>query len=408
VANRLRTRTPDGGEVTVDARDVGTWAGVRWTADGDAGTWSARAAGYVAAHPRAASQGIAAAQRLLVLRRLAAGPASALELLATLRGAGWVGAADLENRLRDLRAADSRAGAAQRGVAVVAVDGRYRLAEPFPLLDDADRRALGFAKAIVGGLNGPLAGAAAAALDHLLPGVAAGRGRRARPPHRARAQDFERFEQARVDRRAVRVRYFSLNSGREWTYLLVPVEYVTLGATLKAICVGVGADGARAEVRERQFAMDRVLAVERAPDQPATPPRDLRLARSPLVMDVTAALYEVLQQRDVFGLGEAEHAEPLGYDDVWRVRGTFPMALAWDVMEQLCAWSGQVQVREPLWLVNAVVRRLTAGLRVMEEGAGFVLVKPEPERAFADHGEAVRALDPLPPPSGPRKLPPPR
>jgi hypothetical protein len=407
MGHRLRAHSPTGEAVAVDARDVAAWHGSTWTPESDPDDWAEVADAYVAAHPRSASQGVGAGQRLVLLRRLAAGPASTAELLAALRRVGWVGASDLENRLRDVRARDARAGGGQVGLDVVAEEGQHRLVEPFPLLDDADRRALGFAKAMVGGLDGPLAGAAAASLDHLLPGVAAGRGQRAHPQYRARPQDYERFEEARVERRGVRVRYFSLNSGRTWTYLLVPVEYVTLGSTLKAICVAVDGDGRRTEDRERQFAMDRLLGVERVEGQPRTRPRDLRLERSELVMDVTAALFAVLRQRNVFGLGDPREAVELGYEDTWRVRGEFPQALAWDVMEQLCAWAGQVQVREPLWLVNAVVRRLAAGLRVMEEGASFELVKPEPERVFADHGEAVRTRAPLPEPTGPRKIAPP-
>src|SRR5690606_40473468 len=84
-----------------------------------------------------------------------------------------------------------------------------------------------------------------------------------------------------------------------------------------------------------------------------------------------------------------------------------PEALAWDVMEQLCAWAGQAQVHEPLWLVNAVVRRLRAGLRAMDEGAAFELVKPETRRECRDLGEAIRVDAPLPAPRGPRKLGPP-
>jgi hypothetical protein len=361
----------------------------------------------VDAHPRADSQGVAGAQRLAILRRLAAGPATKPELLAAMRVAGWVGANDLENRLRDLRATDSRSGAALVGLDVQIQDGRYRLAEPFPTLGEPDLRALGFAKAMVGQLHGPLAAGATAALEHLLPGVAPGRGSRAATAYRARAVDYERFEGAREERRAARVRYFSLNSGRVGHYLLVPVEYVTVGATVKAICVRVGDDGRRVEAFDRQFAMDRLLQVETLPEQPPTPKRDLKLRRSPIVLELSDALYNVSRQRDLFGLGSVEGVQN-DYDESWRVTGRFPMALSWDVMEQLCAWSGQVQVHEPLWLVNAVVRRLRAGLRVMEEGAGFQLVKPEPERRFADHGEAVTIDEPLPEPTGPRKLQPPR
>jgi hypothetical protein len=105
----------------------------------------------------------------------------------------------------------------------------------------------------------------------------------------------------------------------------------------------------------------------------------------------------VLAARNLLGI-DADRAEQVDVD-VWRVQGSFPTALAWDVMEQLCAWAGNAQVREPLWLVNAVWRRLHKGLAVMETGAPFELVKPDPDRAFATHGEAV-SWDP--PPRGDR------
>lgn len=401
----LPARTPDGA-VVVDGRDVAAWGGTTLTPDPDDDAWRERAQRYVDAHPRRDSKGIAAAQRLALLRRLAAGPATRAELLAALRSCGWVGASDLENRLRDLRAADRRAGPAQAGLPLRSDGERYWLAEPFPALDADDVRALGFAKAMIGQLDGPLAAAAAAALDHLLPGLAPQGSHRRATQARARARDYQRFEAARLERRGVRVRYFSLNSGAERTYTLVPVEYVTLGATVKAVCVRVGPDGRRADDIDRQFALDRLLAVEELPEQPPTPPEDLELRRWPIVLQVSDVLYQVLRARDVFGLGEVEGVQD-PFDQSWRVEGVFPEALAWDVMEQLCAWAGQAQVHEPLWLVNAVVRRLRAGLRAMDEGAAFELVKPETRREFRDLGEAIRADAPLPPPRGPRKLAPP-
>jgi hypothetical protein len=406
MAHRLAVRTADR-TVQVDGRDVAAWAGTQRRPDPDDPAWAEHAGAYVDAHPRAGSRGIAGAQRLAILRRLAAGPATTAELLAAMRTVGWVGSDDLENRLRDLRAGDRRSGTMRAGLGVESRDGRYRLTAPFPALGEPDLRALGFAKAMLGQLHGPLAAGASAALDHLLPGVAAGRAPKAATAYRARAVDFERFEAAREERRGVLVRYFSLNSGREGHYRLVPVEYVTVGATVKAICVRVDEDGRRVEGFDRQFAMDRLLEVQTAEGQPRTGAEAVRLARSRIVLEFSDVLYRVSRQRDLFGLGSVEGVQN-DYDDSWRVEGQFPMALSWDVMEQLCAWSGQVQVHEPLWLVNAVVRRLRAGLRVMEEGAGFQLVKPEPERRFADHGEAVTIDEPLPEPTGPRKLQPPR
>src|SRR5690606_6600371 len=174
-------------------------------------------------------------------------------------------ASDLENRLRDLRASDRRAGPAQAGLPLDSDGERVWLAQPFPALEDGDVRALGFAKAMIAQLDGPLAAAASAALDHLLPGLAPAGSRRRAAQQRARARDYQRFEAARLERRGIRVRYFSLNSGAERTYALVPVEDVSVGATLKAVCVRVGPDGRRAEDLDRQFALDRLLGVEEIP-----------------------------------------------------------------------------------------------------------------------------------------------
>jgi hypothetical protein len=404
VGHRIKVRS-DEGEVTVDGRDVAGWLGLAVPPDPDDDSWRQRAVAYVAEHPRAhGTAGLPASQRLALLRRLATGPASRRELLAAMRTAGWVGGDDLENRLRDLRAGDRRAGAAQQGLTLEQSDGRVRLVEPLPLLGDADRRALAFAKTMIGRLDGPLAQAAGAALEGLLPGLPGDTSARVPGAWGARAADYERFEAARAERRGVHVRYYSANSERENTYMLVPVEYVTLGSAVKAICVPVDADGARAG-EAHQFAMDRLVAVDELPEQPPTRKRDLEVPRTALVLEMTDGLYQVARQRNLFGLGEAPAVQS-DEDDSWRVSGTFPTALAWDVMEQLCAWAGNVLVHEPWWMVNAVLRRLRAGTRVMEEGGAFELVKPEPNRVFSSHEEAVRTDAPLPEQTGPRRLKP--
>lgn len=408
VAHRIRVEI-GGRTVAVDGRDVRAWAGLSAPPDADDPQWVRQAEAYLEAHPRPAEDtqaGIAAAQRLALLRRLAAGPATRGELLEAMRGAGWVAGDDLENRLRDLRASDRRAGNPRAGLQVCAQGERYWLAEPFPLLAEADRHALGFAKAMIDRLASPLAASASRALERLVPGLAAAPGARATAVWRAKERDYERFEAALREGRAVRVRYFSLNSGRERTYQLVPVEYVAVGANVKAVCVEVDEFGRRAG-DDKQFALDRLLAVEELPGRPATPPEDLQLARSNIELVVTDGLYQVMRERNVFGIAD-ERAVQSEYDDSWRVAGSFPVALAWDVMEQLCAWSGSVQVHRPLWLVNAVVRRLRAGLRVMEQGAEFELVKPEPARAFSTQGDAVVSETAVPAPDAPRKLLPPR
>jgi hypothetical protein len=391
----------DGKSLGVDGRDVATWAQARAGVAGDDRDWVLRASEYVDEHPRAAAR-TADSQRLAILRRLAAGPATRAELLAAMRTAGWVGHQDLENRLRDLRGTDTRGGARAGRIDVHCEGERYWLTEPFALLDDADRRALGFAKAMLERLDGPMPVDATAVLDRLLPGLAAS-GRRTAARYRASAGDFQRFDAALRARRPVRVRYFSLNSGQERTYELVPVEYVALGATVKAVCVEVDAFGRRVGEDGRQFALDRLLAVEELPDWPTPRRSQLALPRSDIVLEVTDALYQVMRQRNLFAIAD-ETAEEVDLG-VWRVRGSFPTALAWDVMEQLCAWAGNAQVHRPFWLVNAVVRRLRAGLRVMEEGAAFELVKPDASTPFASHRDAV-AAEPPPEGTGARKLAP--
>ena len=383
----------------VDGRDVSAWSGRAWTGKPDT-QWLVDAERYVTEHPRRGRT--ADAQRMAILRLLAAGPASRADLLAGMRTAGYVGADDLENRLRDLRAKDTRA-AGRNGLALVSDGGRYWFSEPFALLDDPARRALGFARAMVDRLDGPMATRASTALERLLPGVTAG-GHHGSPKYQATPADFERFHAALEERRPVRVRYFSLNSGREAAYDLIPVEYVAVGATVKAICVPVTQKG-RVDPRDLQFALDRLRSVAELPDWPSPPPEQLELKRSRIVLHVTDPLYQVMRDRNLFGI--AADAEPVqsDEDDSWRVTGSFPEALAWDAMEQLCAWAGNAQVWEPLWLVNAVVRRLAAGQRVME-GAAFELVKPEVGRLFASHGEALSQMRPLPEPTGPRRLPP--
>ena len=385
--------------IALDGRDVAAWSGRAWTGAVDA-EWVVAGERYIADHPR--SGRTSDAQRLALLRRLAAGPARRVELLAAMRSAGYVGATDLENRLRELRAADSRA-AGRAGLTISADGDQVALGESFPALDDPDRRALGFAKVMVGRLDGPIAQRASVALDRLLPDVTTA-AKAGAPSYPASPADLERFHAALETKRPVRIRYFSLNRGVEGTYTVVPVEYVTVGTTVKAMCVDTDSSGTAGA--ERQFALDRLTQVEDLPDWVAPRATSLRLERATIVLHVTDPLYRVMRDRNLFDIATDITATQDESDDSWRVTGSFPVALAWDVMEQLCAWAGSAQVWEPLWLVNAVVRRLTAGLRVMQEGADFEIVKPEPQRVFSSHGEAVSAAAALAAPTAPRKLAP--
>ena len=369
--------------VHVDGRDVARWRDTRATPDPADPEWQDAAAGYVLAHPRPAS-GHAEAQRLALLRRLAAGPVATEEALAGMRTVGWVGSSDLENRLRELRGRGRGAGAG--GLPLASEHGRHWLTQPLPLLDEAQSNALGFAKAMTARLDGPMAAASARALDDLLPGLAPTA--QAGPPFQPSLAALEAFHTAMTDRRPARVRYASRNTGITRHLDVVPIEYVTLGGAVKAICVQVDAEGGRAG-NDRQLALERLIEVQ-ALTEWASPDADvLEPVRDRLLLVVPDGLRRVIQERDLFGAAATPAVPVEGDLDAYVLQGSFPRALSWDVMEQLCAWAGSVQVREPLWLVNAVCRRLRAGLREMETAAGFDLVKPDPDAGFSTHLDAV-------------------
>lgn len=388
-------RPLEGGK-PVDGRDLAAWTGASGPAGEDDEAWREEASAYVAAHPRPEA-GLGQAQRLVLLRRLAAGPATTAELLAALRTVGWVGASDLDNRLRELRGAGR--GGGRGGLDLRTQAGRHWLASPLPALDGTQVRAIGFAKAMLAQLDTPMAAAAARALGEVLPGLDATSAPGASRPL-ARLALLERFHTALEERRPVRLRYDSRNTGLERVLEVVPLEYVSLGGIVKAVCVEVDAEGRRRGV-DRQLVLERVIEVDPLPDWADPEPAACALVREALVVRVPQALAAVIHERGMFATSEPA-PPPLDSDpEVCEVTGTFPRALAWDVMEQLCAWAGSVQVREPLWLVNAVCRRLRAGIEEMETAAGFTLVKPDPTARFASHAEAV-TWEPEPAAADPR------
>lgn len=396
--------TVDGRLVTVDGRDVASDLHHVGPVDPEDADWVVAAEAYVERHPRGEGR-TADAQRLALLQRLAAGPASTTTLLRAMRRAGWVAASDLENRVRDLRGGGQRGAGRTVAVDIVREGDIYRLAEPLPLLDEPSRRALGFAKALVARQGSPLAAQAVQALDALLPGLATATGQRGSATMKATSRHLHLLEQARQERRPVRITYWSITSEADHTYLLVPVEYVPVGPALKAVCVVVRSDGTKKD--ERQFALDRLVSVQATDLDPLTP-EALALDRSDLHLEVTGTLYRILSDRNQFGVRDAKAR--IVDDDVYEVRGAFPSVLGWDVMEQLCAWAGSVVVREPLWLVAAVVRRLRAGIEAMESG-NLQLVVPEIGRQYASLGEALYAGadddESAAAPPGARKLEPP-
>lgn len=169
---RLRVEV-EGTSRSVERDDVVAWAGLAGD-EADRSEELRRAAqGYVRAHPRPRpdAQGavnVPARQRMAILRRLAAGPATRLELLAAMREvAGYVGGDDWRNRLDELRGSGKRGGGHEP--LPIATDGdTYRLTEPFPTLSAADRQTLGRLKASLADDGDE---AARAVLEALLPGL---------------------------------------------------------------------------------------------------------------------------------------------------------------------------------------------------------------------------------------------
>ena len=387
----------------VDGRDVADVEGWSGPVQPDDPLWRQAAERYVDAHPRRITTRFSERQRMAILRRLAAGPADTQSLLRAMRTVGWVGATDLENRLRELGGGGQRTGG-ESPAPLVTEAGLHRLAQPFPDLEDLQRTALGHAKALVAQQPTPLAVTALQALDGMLPGVGAHSGEREAATMRLSTRDMERFESARVTRTPVEVAYYSMNSAREKTYVLVPVEYVPAGPAMKVVCVDVHPDGGRGD--ERQFALERVRSV-RPTDLPPLEADALTLRRETLHLVVLSDLYRIMRDRNQFNIRDFEAVELDGGLHL-EVRGSFPVALGWDVMEQMCAWAGSVVVYEPLWLVNAVMRRLLAGVSAMQDGV-LRLEKPRPADHFAGLDDAAFPVQPDDDgrPVGPRKLLPP-
>lgn len=176
---RLRVEV-DGTNRSVERDDVVAWAGLGDDAADRPEELHRAADAYVRAHPRPRpdAQGAAnvpARQRMAILRRLAAGPATRLELLATMRGvAGYVGGDDWRNRLDELRGSGKRGGG-HEPLPIAADDdvGTYRLTEPFPALSATDRETLGRLKASLADAGDETA---REVLEALLPGLPENRG----------------------------------------------------------------------------------------------------------------------------------------------------------------------------------------------------------------------------------------
>src|SRR5690606_183001 len=115
--------------------------------------------------------------------------------------------------------------------------------------------------------------------------------------------DMHRFEDARVTRTPIDVTYFSMNSGKQSTYRLVPVEYVPVGPAMKAVCIDIDAEGQPSS--DRQFALDRIRAVAATGLDPL-PEEAIALHRETLHIEVTDPLYRIMLARNQFNIAAAD------------------------------------------------------------------------------------------------------
>lgn len=170
----------EGATITVDRQDLAAWAGAQdgravEGALGDLDTLRRSAAAYVRANPRPEpdAQGavnVPARQRMALIRRLAAGPASRHDLLVVMRdAAGYVGGDDWRNRMDELRGRGKRGGG-HTALPLEEFEDGFRLVEPFPSLSASDREHLGRVLRLVGDSGDE---AAAVVLGALFPGVVA-------------------------------------------------------------------------------------------------------------------------------------------------------------------------------------------------------------------------------------------
>jgi len=169
---RIRVEVDDDA-LSVEGEDVLAWVGRRPADDRSAAALARQHAhDYVRDNPRPEpdAQGainVPARQRMALLRRLAAGPATRVELLAAMRGAaGYVGAHDWRNRLDELRGNGKRGGG-HTPLPIEQDEDTYRLTEPFPEVRHDVRDRLALLKAVARELDPE----AARLLEGLLPGL---------------------------------------------------------------------------------------------------------------------------------------------------------------------------------------------------------------------------------------------
>ncbi len=393
---RIHVET-DGGRVTVEGDDVLAWRGLE---PEDAGSARAlaeeHASTYVAAHPRPEldAQGAAnipARQRMALLRRLAAGPATRAELLATMRSVGFVGGDDWRNRMDELRGRGKRGGGhTPLPLLHDEEDETYRLTESFAALTPHDREDLAQAKGVLDAAGG-LAERGRVLLDALLPDV--GSSALARDRADLPSTDvLRRFDTAMRQGRAVRLAYRSRDNQPPATFeAIVPRAYVAGATSVRAYVIRLRPDGTR-DVG-RQLAIDRLVDVQIRRD--IEPAADVFADPSQrITLWVTPAARAALERRSLFelDLNDAGPVDP-AFGDLVELTGTFNPELGAEVLRALLTWASAVRVIEPAWLAAGLAVRLAEGLVVQASRPDTDDRPFQPHPGDADSDDRVRSLE---------------
>ncbi|MBW3663804.1 MAG: hypothetical protein KY469_11955 [Actinobacteria bacterium] len=344
----------DGRTISVEGEDVLAWDGHGATGNGaDTEFARARAAAYVRANPRPDpdAQGgvnVPARQRMALLRRLAAGPASKLELLQAMRAAaGYVGGDDWRNRYDELRGHGKRGGGhLPLPIEHDELSDTYRLVESFAALSEVQRRMLGHAKAALDGL-----GAATIVLDGLLPDIA--------PPGRP-AVDLDHVRgdvlttlDAALDRNGVVELYHDdERRGTDAIVTGVPRAYVTAPHGLMLWIVHVDEKGARVG-----GGTVPVRGIQRVVLHPEIRPRPeiLRAPTVPLRIRVDRGAARLCDELEALGL-DVEPG-PVGASGQVVLEGELNVDLAHEALDTLLVAEGPVTVLTPRWLAAGIGAR---------------------------------------------------
>lgn len=337
----------DGRTISVEGEDVLAWVGdptAPDTSDGDAAR--ARAEAYIRANPRPDpdAQGgvnIPARQRMALLRRLAAGPATKTELLEAMRrAAGYVGGDDWRNRYDELRGHGKRGGGhLPLPIQHDEASDTYRLIETFATLSDGQRRSLAHAKAALDERMGQ----ATVVLDGLLPDVTVV-DEPAWQLDYASSDALATLDLALERAAAIELRHLDDRRGRRAALLGVPKAYVTTPGGLAVHLVEIDPAGHRVagavvSIRDvRDVILHPEVEIDPLALEPVTTPLHLRAEA-----DVATRLIEALAALGI------DVARPTGGDGVVLV-GELDVDLARQALDALLLVGGGVTVRSPSWL----------------------------------------------------------